>query len=77
MGTWQNSQKEFWWEREWRKRGNFQFTPAEVALIVAPEDTHNTLRRVFSRPVVDASWGLERMIASLAQVPDADLTPFA
>jgi hypothetical protein len=76
MGTWDASQKEFWWEREWRKVGDFGFTPTDVALVIAPEDTHETLRRHFSRPVVDASWGLERMIASLARLPASDLTPF-
>ena len=76
MGTWELRQKEFWWEREWRKVGEFGFTANEVALVIAPEDTHETLRRHFSRPVIDASWGLERMIASLAQLPATDLTPF-
>jgi hypothetical protein len=77
MGTWAHRQKEFWWEREWRKLGDFGFITDEVALIIAPEDTHATLRRHFSRPVIDACWGLERMIASLANLPTSDLTPFS
>jgi hypothetical protein len=77
MGTWASRQKEFWWEREWRKAGNFAFESKDVALIVAPEDTHATLRRHFARPVIDAAWGLERMIASLANVPMTDVTPFS
>jgi hypothetical protein len=77
MGTWSTSQKEFWWEREWRKLGDFTFASSDIALIVAPEDAHAVLRREFSRPVVDAAWGLERMIASLAHVPESDLTPFS
>jgi hypothetical protein len=77
MGTWASRQKEFWWEREWRKAGSFDFEPSDVALIVAPEDTHAALRRYFARPVIDASWGLERMIASLANLPMTDVTPFS
>ena len=76
MGTWPARQKEFWWEREWRKVGSFEFRPEEVALIIAPEDTHKALRRHFSRPVVDVTWGLERVVASLANLPESDLTPF-
>lgn len=77
MGTWPTGRKEFWWEREWRKTDHFTFGTHDVALIVAPEDTHPALRRHFSRPMIDASWGLERMIASLANVPATDLTPFS
>jgi hypothetical protein len=77
MGTWQRGRKEFWWEREWRKIGHLAFRPEDVALIVAPEETHSALQRHFSRPLIDASWGLERMIASLANLPNADLTPFS
>ena len=77
MGTWSTTQKEFWWEREWRKLGNFSFSSEEVALIIAPEVAHPALHRAFSRPAIDASWGLERMIASLADVPASDVSPFS
>ena len=77
MGTWPTSKKEFWWEREWRKVGDFAFSPDDVALIVAPVETHAALRRHFARPVIDASWGLEHMIGSLAKLPEEDLTPFS
>lgn len=76
MGTWPSRQKEFWWEREWRKVGNFEFDLGEVAIIIAPEVAHPTLRRHFERPVIDVSWGMERVVASLANLPEADLTPF-
>lgn len=34
--------KEFWWEREWRHRGDFTFSPEDVALGLAPESRIKT-----------------------------------
>jgi hypothetical protein len=44
MGTWPQSRKEFWWEREWRHRGHFEFEPWEIALWLCPEDEIEAFR---------------------------------
>lgn len=72
--------KEFWWEREWRHRGDFHFSLHDVALGLAPENrigefekfTKTLGRRV---PFVDPKWGMEKIIAHLAGCKGA-LTPF-
>lgn len=69
------NRKEFWWEREWRHVGDFEFTPEEVVLVLAPEKDHPALAR-FGRNLVDPSWSLERMVASLAGLSEAAVTPF-
>lgn len=85
------SKKEFWWEREWRKVGDFTFsaTYSHVVAAFVPEADHDTFRNelavalvktldwVESKiPLLDPEWGLERMIARLAHVDDADVGPF-
>jgi len=68
--------KEFWWEREWRHRGDFSFTLQVVALGFAPEHrvkefekfTEKLGRRV---RFVDPKWSLEKMIAHLSGCTDA------
>jgi hypothetical protein len=79
MGTWpsKGTQKEFWWEREWRHVGDFTFRGRELALVLAPEEFHPDLTKTFGRPAVDATWSLERMIASLAGIDPEDVTPFS
>jgi hypothetical protein len=72
--------KEFWWEREWRHRGDFHFSLYSVALGLAPERkiaefekfTKGLGRKV---PFVDPKWGLEKIVAHLAGCRAA-LTPF-
>lgn len=72
--------KEFWWEREWRYRGDFRFSLHDVVLGLCPEGrieeferfTESLERRI---PFVDARWGLEGIIAHLAGCSGA-LTPF-
>jgi hypothetical protein len=89
MGSWPQTQKEFWWEREWRKVGDFQFDWSDVALWFAPENDHaDTGAALLARMiatgaedpptaiVLDPSWGLERMIAKLVGLPDEAITPF-
>lgn len=61
---------------EWRSSA-ISTSAEDVALIIAPEDTHATLRRYFQRPAIDIAWGLVRMVASLADLPMSDLTPFS
>jgi hypothetical protein len=38
MGTWDATQREFWWEREWRKVGDLRLESHEVAFWLCPED---------------------------------------
>lgn len=82
--------KEFWWEREWRMVGDFNFLSYNnVVAVFVPEAEHDQFhgdlaialdkdvewveRRL---PLLDAQWGLERMIARLAGVEDQDAGPF-
>lgn len=68
--------KEFWWEREWRHRGDFSFTLQAVAIGFAPEHrvkefekfTEKLGRRV---RFLDPKWSLEKMIAHLSGCIDA------
>jgi hypothetical protein len=76
MGTWESSQKEFWWEREWRHLGNLTFLLSDVAVVLCPE-CEMTHFAPFTRsesdrtlPLLDPRWGLERMIAHLAGAAD-------
>jgi hypothetical protein len=89
MGTWPLGQKEFWWEREWRKVGDVHFQSSDVALWFAAESDHSEIRerlrakmnamgeQGLATPIVlDPSWALERMIAKLVGLPDSATTPF-
>lgn len=87
MGTWPAGRKEFWWEREWRRVGHFKFTAHHVVAVLAPAETHQNLQswintntflctRPTPLPILDPSWGLERMIAALSGVDQADIGPF-
>lgn len=78
MGAPSGVRKEFWWEREWRHVGHFGFTPQDIVVVFAPEEDHDDLLRTIESwddyirvpAIVDARWGLERMIAALARVRD-------
>jgi hypothetical protein len=69
--------REFWWEREWRYRGDLQFEWSEVVAVFAPEHRHPEMRLALAQDqtpdeppaLLDPRWGLERMIAALADVP--------
>jgi hypothetical protein len=76
MGTWEGSQKEFWWEREWRHVGDLTFADQELAFVIAPAAYHDVVRTIVDRPCLDPEWSLERMIASLAGLTESDVTPF-
>lgn len=72
--------KEFWWEREWRHRGDFQFSLSDVALGFAPEtriEGFEKFTKKLGRRIqfVDPRWGSEKIIAHLAGCLGA-LTPF-
>src|SRR6266496_367669 len=70
--------REFWWEREWRFRGHLTFTWGEVVAVFAPAARHADLRPALQEAlppedppaILDPTWGLERMIAALTDVPD-------
>jgi hypothetical protein len=78
--------KEFWWEREWRHVGDFEFRPRDVVAILLPEAEHEDfaedlaeLSKAWARrrvPLLDPTWGLERMIAGLAAVDPDRAGPF-
>jgi hypothetical protein len=91
MGTWPNipSQKEFWWEREWRRVGDVDLPPnLKGCLVLCPEDELEEFERLARpglldperrrrrRKCIDPRWGLEQVIAHLAGVPPEDVTPF-
>ena len=62
--------------------------PSRLVALLAPEHEHADLERFLvaldeeqatkwiKRPILDPTWGLERMIASLARVPDDHIGPF-
>jgi hypothetical protein len=71
--------KEFWWEREWRHRGDFAL-PGRVILI-APEEEHNDFAEMADEHTIEASfidpkWGLEAIIARLAGFDPDEVGPF-
>ncbi|WP_042409932.1 hypothetical protein [Streptacidiphilus carbonis] len=78
MGKPADVRKEFWWEREWRHVGDFSFSYQDLVVVFAPEEEHEDfeehlykLKEKGRRPMlVDARWGLERMIAAFARVSD-------
>jgi hypothetical protein len=82
MGTWDGSRKEFWWEREWRHRGDMGFFLEQVAVILCPKDDMAAFKEVAASsplepvrhvPLIDPRWGLEHIIATLAGVPEDDI----
>lgn len=88
MGTWptKGSQKEFWWEREWRHVDTMDFLHSEVAFYLCPEAEIDDFKAFlaqqpaeFSRrlpPFIDPRWSLETAIAKLANLDINSATPF-
>jgi hypothetical protein len=85
MGTWRNvqppSRKEFWWEREWRMRGDYFFGLDQIAFWIVPEAEQTGFQvhvgHIDSNAKVrciDAKWGLEEILARLAE--QSPTTPF-
>ncbi|WP_331732479.1 abortive infection system antitoxin AbiGi family protein [Streptomyces sp. NBC_00989] len=78
MGKPRETRKEFWWEREWRHVSDFDFDFEDLVVVFAPEKEHDEFedhlgelkKRGRLPKLVDASWGLERMIAALARVSE-------
>ncbi|HCT80682.1 MAG TPA: hypothetical protein DGG94_05165 [Micromonosporaceae bacterium] len=90
MGPTRTSRKEFWWEREWRHRGNLRIDWQHVLAIFAPANDHAAFKadllkrttpaqapRIDKVRLLDPLWSLERMIAELAGLTEADVNPFA
>jgi hypothetical protein len=84
MGQPVDVRKEFWWEREWRHVGTFNFEFPDIVVVFAPEARHSALRESIKGcldwndkmpTLVDVNWGLERMIGAFADVPDLDPFP--
>ena len=89
MGSPAERRKEFWWEREWRHVGDLTFNRPDVVALFVPFADHEAFHRDWSEifgnlgyatdwpfALLDPTWGLERMIASLARVQPADVGPF-
>ncbi len=78
MGTWQNSLKEFWWEREWRHVSDLEI-PASGVIWLCPEDEIGQINERVGRelaPWLDPRWGLEEIIAHLSGFPVNEVSPF-
>jgi hypothetical protein len=78
MGRWQNSLKEFWWEREWRHVGNLQI-PGTGVIWLCPENEIGQINERVEReltPWLDPRWGLEEIIAHLSGFPLTEVSPF-
>lgn len=83
MGTWPQSQNEFWWEREWRHRGDLTFSLDRVPLWLCPANEIPEFTDLIQAQIppptkpprcIDPTWGLEQIVAHL--VDEADVTPF-
>ena len=82
MGTWGGHNREWWWEREWRHRGDVMLRgPRPVALWLCPADEIASVAEEviaeFGSPchIVDPTWGLEEIIAHL--VGETEVSPFS
>jgi Putative abortive phage resistance protein AbiGi, antitoxin len=78
MGRWQNSLKEFWWEREWRHVGHLQI-PETGVIWLCPENEIDEINERVGReltPWLDPRWGLEEIIAHLSGFPLTEVSPF-
>ena len=76
MGTPAQRRKEFWWEREWRVVGDFQFFLDGVVAVLSPANQHLRLQTVIDgirwegrKPsLLDPRWSPERMVATLSGI---------
>ena len=74
MGTHRNAdgtyayRKEFWWEREWRKLGDYRLP--DTFIVLCPTADRVEVQAVAppgrTASFIDPAWGLERIIAALA-----------
>jgi hypothetical protein len=76
--------KEFWWEREWRHRGDFGLPPKFIVLCPFKEvrEIRDAVNQGLQEPkrleasFIDPRWGLEKIIGHLAGFDIEDLGPF-
>ena len=73
-----NKTIEFWWEREWRKVGDFSLPYRYI--VICPEEDMETFWKLTTTkdtnsglPCIDPAWGLEQIIASLAGYSKSDI----
>jgi hypothetical protein len=79
MGTGETYRKEFWWEREWRCRGDFPLPLVVIAFCPEdeiPEFDKQAEQSRLTAKFVDPSWNLERIIGCLAGLDSNDLGSF-
>jgi hypothetical protein len=86
MGPTNMSRKEFWWEREGRHVGDFNFFGKEVVALLAPEVEHEAIREMVAAlggswaervpAILDPTWGLERMVGAMSGIDEDQLGPF-
>ena len=86
MGTWPLRRKEFWWEREWRHRGDLDLAPIWGKIIwLCPEAEHERFRASIHEVsggeardavILDASWGIEHIVAHLSGLAADDVSLF-
>lgn len=80
--------KEFWWEREWRHRGDLSLVLFWSKIIwLCPEAEHARFRATVEEATpegeqssgifLDPSWGSKKIIAHLAGLPATDVSVFA
>ncbi len=61
---------DFSWEREWRVRGNFNFTLDDIACVVLPEDDEDELKEKCAKrgiAVISPAWTYEQIVGELAR----------
>lgn len=81
--------KEFWWEREWRHVGHFNFSINDAALWLCPEseipmwqDYLAQIQAHFGEDLdrqprcIDPRWGMEQIVAHLVGLGQDEITPF-
>lgn len=87
MGTWPNSRKEFWWEREWRCRGDVDLTVCWNRIIwLCPEAERQRFKELVREHsptgatanvvCIDPSWGLEQLVGRLCDFEPEDISLF-
>lgn len=60
---------DFTWEREWRMRGDLEFTPGDIVCVILPEKHEDEWKRKFLQrgvPVISPGWSTERIVSELS-----------
>ncbi len=77
MGTGPDYFKEYWWEREWRHVGHFNYFGRFI--IICPEEDYNEVVKTLQptkAPFIDPKWSLEKIIGRLAGFQSDEIDPF-